>query len=266
MLERWQVAGSERSCSGQAPHLGQCSGGALFCAQDLEISVLQSRQRSDAAGLFSFTLQRGCLTALVGRNGSGKSTLLRALAGLIRPASGSLKYGGRELSFMGAEERARSIAWCPELIHMPFDYLAQDYVALGLYPRSGEKPWSSDEIKSFMACLGASHLMQRRTSELSSGERRKLALLRTFITQAPTVLLDEPTAHLDLAACLEFFNYLKDLQKQGVSIICVLHHLAYIERYCDEVMVLDRCGLALQGPTSEVLKSPDFSKILGVSP
>ena len=244
------------------------SGTVLFHAQDLVLLPgggfrIHSQKIAQSKPL-NFSMAPGRLVGIVGRNGSGKSTLLKALAGLMMPVMGSLQYRGGDLASLSALERAQSLSWCPERIYIPFDYLVHEYLALGRYPQKSQRPWSVAKIVDFMEVLQVPHLAYRKTNELSSGELRKVVLLRTFITQTNTLLLDEPTAHLDLASCEQLFMHLKDLKKQGVSVVCVLHHLSLIKRFFDDVLVMDDFSIKASGPVSEVLALAEVEEVLGV--
>lgn len=259
-------------------------GKGVSCAQSLE----------GFRGI-NLSLPSGKLSAILGRNGSGKSTLLRTLAGLQPLYSGRIHHLGVDLESYSAPERARSIAWCPEGEEMPFDYLAHEYVAFARYPYGRadkcRRKVSAEQIGQAMETLDITHLYSRPLSTLSAGERRKLSLTRTFFSGARTILLDEPTAHLDLGSIERLFEALKHMTRgdsphvlgyggggaagqesrlcegshQKVSVVCVLHHLNVVQRYCDEVMVMEDLSVPLYGHLAGVIHTPEFSRILGLS-
>src|SRR6266704_6790954 len=147
------------------------------------------------------SLPRGQLVALVGPNGAGKTTLLRALAGLI-PSSGAIHVDGDALSSLTLRERARRFAYLPQghLVHWPLP--ARDIVALGRYPHGATDPArltqrDTEAVLRAMQAVDVMEFAERRVTELSGGERSRVALARVLAVEAPVILADEPTASLD---------------------------------------------------------------------
>ena len=188
-------------------------------------------------------------TAIVGPNGAGKSTLLRVLAGLLVPGSGTVMLGGRPLQTLRAAERGRTIAWLPQLADLTGELTARETVALGRLPHTGlfNAPTAADEsvIDRAMAATECSDWQHRRLHELSGGERQRVLLARALATEAPLLLLDEPTAHLDPPHQVALARLCRQLGRTH-TVVTVLHDLP-LALQADRVLVLDAGRVAAEG-------------------
>ena len=180
-------------------------------------------------------------TAIVGPNGAGKSTLLRVLAGLLAPAEGSVLLDGGALHEMKPVERGRSIAWLAQLGDVTGELTARETVALGRLPHTGlfGAPTAADEnaIDRAMAATECGDWQHRRLHELSGGERQRVLLARALATEAPVLLLDEPTAHLDPPHQVALARLCRRLGRTH-TVVTVLHDLP-LALQADRVLVLD---------------------------
>jgi iron complex transport system ATP-binding protein len=171
-------------------------------------------------------------TALVGPNGAGKSTLLRTLAGLLIPESGEIRLDGRPLSDWPLRERARCIAWMAQQADSVGELTVRDVVMLGRLPHQGlfgaETPADYAAVDAAMRATECLEQASRRLAELSGGERQRVLLARALAVEAPVLLLDEPTTHLDpphQVALVRLMMQLAQQPKTQRTVISVLHDL-----------------------------------------
>jgi iron complex transport system ATP-binding protein len=217
----------------------------------------------------SLSLPAGHLVALVGPNGAGKTTLLRALAGLI-PSDGDIRIGGDALASLALRERAKRFAYLPQghLVHWPLP--ARDIVALGRYPHGATDParLSQKDMEAVLRAMQAVDVMafsDRRVTELSGGERSRVALARVLAVEAPVILADEPTASLDPRHQIDVMQKLRNVADTGVLVIVVTHDLGLAARFADHVLVLSEGRLAAQGAPEEALSEAVLASVFRVS-
>jgi iron complex transport system ATP-binding protein len=217
----------------------------------------------------SLSLSPGHLVALVGPNGAGKTTLLRALAGLV-PAKGSVHVGGEVLSSLPLRERARRFAYLPQghLVHWPLP--ARDIVALGRYPHGATDPArlaqkDAEAVLRAMQAADVVDLSERRVTELSGGERSRVALARVFAVEAPVILADEPTSSLDPRHQLDVMKTLRTAADKGTLVIVVTHDLGLAARFADIVLVLSDGRLVSQGAATEALSEQVMAEVFRIT-
>lgn len=194
---------------------------------------------------------RGSHVAILGRNGAGKTTLLRALVGLI-PARGNVSVLGHALEHEAPIQRARLVAYVPQRSELQARLSVHEVVAQGRYAHrhSGPVRWLTsadqdtrtheDAIERALVMTDARDLRDRIFPELSGGEQRRVLLARALASEAPVIALDEPTAALDIAHALLFFEQLRTLTAHGHTVITVLHSLHDAALWCDQAVVIHR--------------------------
>jgi len=217
----------------------------------------------------SLALQARHLVALVGPNGAGKTTLLRSLAGLI-PSDGTIEIGGQALSSLPLRERAKRFGYLPQghVVHWPLP--ARDIVALGRYPHGATDParLSPGDTEAVLRAMQAVDVMQfseRRVTELSGGERSRVALARVLAVEAPVILADEPTASLDPRHQIDVMKNLRTTADNGVLVIVVTHDLGLAARFADHVLVLREGRLVSQGTPSVALSEQVMADVFRIS-
>ena len=233
-------------------------------AQGLDVTLAGRTVLKDV----SLALSSGHLVALVGPNGAGKTTLLRALAGLV-PSDGSVHIGGDALSALPLLERARRFAYLPQghIVHWPLP--ARDIVALGRYPHGATDPArltpkDTEAVLRAMQAADVVDLGDRRVTELSGGERSRVALARVFAVEAPVILADEPTSSLDPRHQLDVMKTLRAAADKGTLVIVVTHDLGLAARFADTVLVLSDGRLVSQGAAAEALSEQVMADVFRI--
>jgi iron complex transport system ATP-binding protein len=217
----------------------------------------------------SLALSSGHLVALVGPNGAGKTTLLRALAGLVA-SHGAVHVGGDALSSLTLRERARRFAYLPQGHIMYWPLPARDIVALGRYPHGATDParLTPDDTEAVRRAMQATDVMEfseRRVTELSGGERSRVALARVLAVEAPVILADEPTASLDPRHQIDVMKSLRTAADQGTLVIVVTHDLGLAARFADSILVLSGGRLVSQGAAAEALSEQVVADVFRIS-
>lgn len=217
----------------------------------------------------SLSLSSGHLVALVGPNGAGKTTLLRALAGLVA-SDGAVHVGGEALSSLSLRERARRFAYLPQghLVHWPLP--ARDIVALGRYPHGATDParLTAKDSEAVLRAMQAADVMEfsaRRVTELSGGERSRVALARVLAVEAPVILADEPTSSLDPRHQIDVMKTLRAAADGSALVIVVTHDLGLAARFADMVLVLSEGRLVSQGAPIEALSEQVMGDVFRIS-
>jgi iron complex transport system ATP-binding protein len=214
----------------------------------------------------SLSVEAATMTAVIGSNGSGKSTLIRLLAGLLRPASGTILLDGIPLDAWQPRLRAREIAYMPQTTTTVFPFRAIDVVLSGRTPHAPRFGFeSAGDLAIAMESLeaaGAAHLAERCVTALSGGEKQMVILARALAQQPRVLLLDEPAAALDLKHRAELMRTLARLRDtRGLAVVMITHDLQLTGSLFDRILAL-RCGeLAAQGRPEEILQSHLLAEI-----
>ena len=217
----------------------------------------------------SLSMSSRHLVVLVGPNGAGKTTLLRALAGLVA-SGGAIHVGGNALSSLSLRERARRFAYLPQghIVYWPLP--ARDIVALGRYPHGATDPArlapkDAEAVLRAMQTADVVEFSERRITELSGGERSRVALARVFAVEAPVILADEPTASLDPRHQIDVMNNLRQAADQGALVIVVTHDLGLAARFADTLLVLSEGRLVSQGAPAAALSEQVMADVFRIS-
>jgi iron complex transport system ATP-binding protein len=241
------------------------NGNALLTAQDINVTLGGRAVLRDV----SLSLSSGHLVALVGPNGAGKTTLLRALAGLL-PSDGTIHVGGEALSSLSLRERARRFAYLPQghMVHWPLP--VRDIVALGRFPHGATdparlSPKDAEAVTRAMQTTDVVEFTDRRVTELSGGERSRVALARVLAVEAPVMLADEPTASLDPRYQIDVMTNLRKAADGGMLVMVVTHDLGLAARFADTVLVLSEGRLVSQGAPAEALSEAIMGDVFRIS-
>ncbi|HEX5240060.1 MAG TPA: ABC transporter ATP-binding protein [Candidatus Limnocylindrales bacterium] len=209
--------------------------------------------------------------ALIGPNGAGKSTLLRAIGGLVEPAAGSVELGAAPVGRLDRLAIARRLAVVPQLAALPFSATVEQVVALGRLPHEhpvrGLRPADRSAVAEAIERVGVGHLIGRDARELSLGERQLVLLAMAVAQEAPLLVLDEPTVHLDLRHQVEVMTLLEDLNAaRGTTVLAVLHDVALAAHFFPRLVLLDHGAIVADGPPAEVLTPDRIREVFGVDP
>ncbi|TCJ96773.1 heme ABC transporter ATP-binding protein [Nocardia alba] len=204
-----------------------------------------------------FQVAAGEIVALVGPNGAGKSSLLAALAGELEPSAGTVKLEGHALSHWTPADMARRRAVLPQSHAVGFPFTAHEVVAMGRAPwlRTAAADHDDALIAAALAATDVTHLATRVFPSLSGGERARVALARVLAQDTATLLLDEPTAALDLGHQEAVLSLAAARAADGAAVVVVVHDLGVAAAYADRVTVLDAGRVAADGPPREILTS-----------
>ena len=240
----------------------------------MRIEVCDARYGYGASGPevlhgVSLTAEPGTLHGVIGPNGSGKSTLLRVIGGVARPSSGCVLWGGQDIGSLSPRQAAQLVAavGASEVVVFPFS--VEETVLMGRSPHlrflASETSLDVAKAHEAMERTGVAHLAGRRITALSSGERQRVLIARALAQEPRALLLDEPTAHLDVNFQVEIMELVQALaHESGITTIAVLHDLNLAGRYCDRITMLSSGQVAACGAPGEVLTEEHLLDVYGV--
>lgn len=215
-----------------------------------------------------FNLQAGEMLGLIGPNGAGKTTLLRLLAGLLKPASGSLCWEQADYLQLPPRERAKRLSYLAQSGTAHWPMTVERLVALGRLPHLSDwqQPGEADEalIEQVMAETDLSDFRGRQFNTLSGGERSRVLLARALVAEPQVLLADEPVAALDLAHQIEVMSLLQCYCRRGGAVVVVLHDLRLAAHYCDRLMLLVAGETLAEGAPTSVLTGETMARAFGV--
>ncbi|MDR2886883.1 MAG: ABC transporter ATP-binding protein [Bacteroidales bacterium] len=202
----------------------------------------------------SCTIGRGSLVALVGPNGSGKSTLVKCIGGILKVRKGDILIDGKDTESYSPNAMARKVAYVPQSESRQAPATVFDTVLTGRKPYIGWKPSESDLHIAARALelLDMEHLAMKRTDELSGGQRQTVMIARALAQEPEILLLDEPTANLDVRHQMEVMEVLKKLSAQGITIVIAIHDINMAFRYAGVIMMLKEGRVFSCGPRETV--------------
>ncbi|MGQ3673123.1 ABC transporter ATP-binding protein [Xanthobacter sp. TB0136] len=216
----------------------------------------------------SVTIQDGSFTVIVGPNACGKSTLLRALSRLLRPVRGDVVLDGRAINTFPAREVARRLSLLPQTSTAPDGITVEDLVARGRYPhQSFLRQWSrADEeaVRTAMAATRISELAGRTVDELSGGQRQRVWIAMVLAQETAILLLDEPTTYLDIAHQIELLELLAELNRNGRTIIAVLHDLNQACRYATHLIAMRDGRIVAEGAPADIVHEQLIETVFGL--
>ena len=215
-----------------------------------------------------FVIGDGERVGLVGPNGSGKTTLLRVASRVLRPSAGRVSLGGELVEKLSRRELAQRLAVVPQDASVSFPFSAGEVVLMGRAPHLGLLGFESRAdiaiAREAMERLEIEHLADRSILELSGGERQLVSIARALTQQPQVLLLDEPTAHLDLAHRVAVLDCVRDFARAGCTALVVSHDLSLAARSCDVLALLSQGEILAAGPPQDVLTVENLREVFGI--
>ena len=213
-------------------------------------------------------MDSGKLICILGPNGVGKSTLFQCILGLSSQHDGEIKVDGKNLEELGVRQRARLISYIPQSHAPVFSYTVRDIVLMstestikGFGNPKKEQIYMAEEA---MERIGIGYLADRKYTQISGGERQLVMIARALAQQAKTIIMDEPTSNLDYGNQIRIMSRIKELAKEGYTIIQSSHQPDQAFLYADEILVLNEGKVLIKGTPKEVLSENIIRKIYGV--
>lgn len=232
-------------------------------------SIVVRRGATEALRGVDFDAAAGQVACILGPNGAGKSTLLEALAGLLAVDAGTVSIDGAPIGALSPRERARKVAYVPQRSELRSALKVETVVSHGRYAHSGGLGRPGDEdiaaIEDALRKADVLDLRGRRFDHLSAGEQRRVLIARALATEAPVVLLDEPTDALDVRHALQLHGLLTDLAADGLCVVVVLHGLDAARRHTTRATLLRGGEVVAAGPTRDVIRADHVRDVYGVA-
>lgn len=253
---------------------------AAFSVRDLAFSYHCERERPSlddrgwAIRGLNFDVNEGEVIGIIGPNGSGKTSLLKLLAKMLRPQAGSIELFGQALAQMPQDAAARTVALVPQDTAQLFPFTIAELVLMGRFPhhsagwRFGGLEWETLEevqlAERVMTDLHVRHLADRLLHEVSGGERQRAVIARALVQEPHVLLLDEPTAFLDLHHQMEIVSILRRLNAQrGLTVVMVSHDLNLASQACDRLLLIRNGEMAAVGTPEEVVRPDLIREVYG---
>ncbi len=215
----------------------------------------------------ALNLSSGEVLSIIGPNGSGKTTLLRIAGGLLKPLQGKIKLDNQNIERLDRRTIAKKLGFLPQELNSEYDLTVEELAGMGRYPHV--KGWGRlmekdrTAINNGLDLTGMAILRKRRLSQLSGGEKKRAFLASVLVQQPRFLLLDEPTAALDLPHQIRFFRLLYRLSREGLGIAVVTHDVNLASLYSDRLLLLSAGQDLALGPPQEVLTPEHVESIYG---
>ncbi|MBO8181362.1 MAG: ABC transporter ATP-binding protein [Archaeoglobus sp.] len=213
----------------------------------------------------SFKVEKGEVVGLLGPNGSGKSTLLRTIFGVLKPLGGVVYFNGKNLAELERKDVAKLLGYLPQEAS-DTGLKVKEVVMLGRTPYIhgiSFKEGDLTAVREALRLVGLSDFEERRFFELSGGEKQKVMLARVFAQHTDVLLLDEPTAHLDISSQLEIMGLIRSRVREGCSALLAIHDINLASAYCDRLLLIKRGEIFAAGKPEEVITRENIREVYG---
>ncbi|MFC2048304.1 ABC transporter ATP-binding protein [Chloroflexota bacterium] len=216
----------------------------------------------------TFQVMPGEMVGLIGPNGSGKSTIIKALSRVISPFSGQVFLNGKDISQISRGDLARLLGVVPQMPLLPNAFTAFEIVLMGRNPHLRLLQYESARDLAItwraMERTATHFLAERRIDELSGGEIQRIVIARVLAQEPKSILLDEPTANLDISHQVEIFDLIKNLcLENNLAVVVALHDLNLASQYCDRLILINSGGIHAQGTPKQVINSQNIKEVYG---
>lgn len=205
----------------------------------------------------NISVRAGEMVGIIGPNGAGKSSLLKTLIGLYDNTEGDIHLSGRPLREYNAPQRARQVSYLAQTQEMSFAFQVRETIRLGAHSRGIDQALSNEtlslELNRISKQLDISHLLDRRLDQLSGGERQLVHFARILMQNSPILMLDEPTASLDIGHEAQLMNLLRQQCREGRAALVAIHSLNSAAAFCDRLLLIDEGKLVADGAPEEVI-------------
>lgn len=218
---------------------------------------------------FELTISQGELVGIVGPNGCGKSTLLKLISGILKPNTGTILINGMDIKRFTAKEIAKKVAVVPQIATIPPNLQAMEIAMMGRTPYLGTLQWESNEdykkVRDSMEMTNCWELHNQQIGMVSGGERQRIILARALVQDTPILLLDEPTASLDLGSQIDTFELLlKLINISKKAILVAIHDITLASQYCDRIVLVHEGHKIAEGTPNEVLTVENLHAVYGI--
>lgn len=245
-------------------HRARSPGQTLLEAEAVSFAVEAQR----ILQVISLSSRGGEFVGLVGPNGAGKSTLIKCISGLLARTGGSVSLDGRDLELMSPRQIAQVVAHLPQNTSVDFGFTSLEVVLMGRNPHLGpfqlEGAGDYDIARAGMAFTDTDWLADRDINTLSGGERQRVLIARALAQEPRLLLLDEPTANLDIQHQLQVMELVRKLVDGGLAAVTAMHDLNMASNYCDRIYVMKAGEIVASGAPGEVLRSELIHDVFGV--
>ncbi len=216
----------------------------------------------------SLTIQDGELVGLIGPNGAGKTTIIRLVAGTVEPDQGAVRVEGDEVSRLSSKAVSQRVAVVPQRSELSFDFQVSDVVLMGRHPYRSKldaaTPADRDRVDTALELTGTSDLAERPFSAISGGERKRVLFARAIAQDTPNLLLDEPTASLDINHQIEVFSLAADFVADEIAVLAAVHDLDIAARFCDRLVLVHEGEVLASGSPEAVLTPSRLKQAYGI--
>lgn len=217
----------------------------------------------------NFKIEEGEIIGIIGANGSGKTSLLKCLNGINEINTGEIYLNNKNIKDYSSKELARNISFMNQNTNIDFDFPCIDIVVLGRYPYLKRfQEYSDEDVKKaefYMKKTNTLEFKNRIITELSGGEKQRVLFAKTLTQESNLILLDEPTASLDMKYEEEIFSLISELKSQNKSVVVVIHNLRLALKYCTRLILLFKGNIIADDIPKNVITEENLKNIFGVN-